>query len=426
METQNLDPVRNWALPESIYSNRASSLTPSSLSFLSKIGAWSHVDASRVQSYHHMRVWDGLSDSASISFDSPSRDAPIAYMTENPNLTRALLRRLAELPPISVFQKISVGSIRLGPQLSHNPETSSIDLSSYPHLTLSSGHTIAARLLVGADGLNSPVRAFAGIRSRGWDYDRHGVVATVRLASDNEAGTTGSNTATAYQRFLPSGPVALLPLPGDFATLVWSTTPQYAAQIKALSSEDFVAMVNAAFQLEMVDIKYMHTIPEGQVAELEWREGVTGGGSQSRNTLPGRVIAVQPNSVASFPLRFRHADTYISSRIALIGDAAHTIHPLAGQGLNMGLGDVKALLKAIEYHVTHGGDIGVEGNLERYAQNVYVANSRMLGVVDKLHWLYRWEGPLGVGIRSLGLKTVDKLGGLKGLLMMQAGGASPN
>lgn len=374
-----------------------------------------------------MRVWDGLADSASISFDSATTTAPIAYMTENANLTRALLNRLAVLPSVSVFEKTSVASIRLGPQLPRDPETPSMDLSSYPFLTLSSGHTIAARLLVGADGLNSPVRTFAGIRSRGWDYERHGVVATVKLAPSIDVGSTGSETATAtaYQRFLPSGPVALLPLPGDSATLVWSTTPQYAAHLKALSSEDFAAMVNAAFRLEIVDIKYMHTIPKGQLSELEWRESVKGGDSQSTIPLPGRVFAVQPNSVASFPLRFRHADTYISSRIALVGDAAHTIHPLAGQGLNMGIGDVKALHGAIEYHVKHGGDIGAEGNLERYERDVYVANSRMLGVVDKLHWLYRWENPLGVGIRGLGLRAVDKLGGLKGLLMMQAG-ASPD
>ena len=377
-----------------------------------------------------MRVWDGLSDSASISFDSPVPITPIAYMTENHNLTRALVSRLATLPPISIFDKTSVASIHLGPQISPGAETPPLDLSSYPFLTLSSGHSIAARLLVGADGLNSPVRAFAGIRSRGWDYDRHGVVATVKLASDSDS--IASETVTAYQRFLPSGPVALLPLPGDFATLVWSTTPQYAARLKTLSDEDFCAMVNAAFRLDMVDIRYMHTIPNGQTSELEWRESVKSRSNvQSTTTtndnnnpppLPARVIAVQPNSVASFPLRFRHADTYISSRIALVGDAAHTIHPLAGQGLNMGLGDVKALVQAIEYHVTHGGDIGAEGNLEMYERNVYVANSRMLGVVDKLHWLYRWEGPLGVGLRSLGLRAVDQLGGLKRLLMVQAGG----
>lgn len=384
-----------------------------------------------------MRVWDGLSDAASISFDSPA--APVAYMTENSNLTRALLRRLETLPSVSMFEKTSVADIRLGSgsgsKSAHQAEEKNIssvnldlDLSSYPFLTLSSGRTVAARLLIGADGLNSPVRAFAGIRSRGWDYDRHAVVATVKVTPPDIGSDSDAENTIAYQRFLPSGPVALLPLPGDFATLVWSTTPQYAAHLKSLSSTDFAAMVNAAFRLDMVDIRYMHTIPSGQPDELSWRESVK---DRRRNaqqsptpppSLPRRVIAIQPNSVASFPLRFRHADSYITSRVALIGDAAHTIHPLAGQGLNMALGDVRALCEAIKYHVTRGGDIGVEGNLEMYERKVYMANSRMLGVVDKLHWLYRLEGPLGVGIRSLGLRGVDRWGWLKGVLMAQAGG----
>lgn len=364
-----------------------------------------------------MCVWDGLS-SANISFEKIAPAPPIAYMTENPNLTRALLARLATLPPVTLYEKTSVAAIDFGPPPSTlaNP---SLDLSSYPHLTLSSGRSLAARLLVGADGLNSPVRTFAGIASRGWDYDRHGVVATVKLATSD---SSAAPSTTAYQRFLPSGPIALLALPENYATLVWTTTPQNAAQLKLLSEDDFAAMINAAFRLNMVDIKYMHSIPNGQVSELAWRESIMVSDDLQARPLPGRVLAVQRNSLASFPLRFRHADTYISSRIALIGDAAHTIHPLAGQGLNMGLGDVRALVEAIEYSVGHGGDIGAEASLERYESKVYAANSRMLGVVDKLHWLYSMQGALGVGVRSLGLKAVDKMEWLKAFFMRQAGG----
>ena len=364
-----------------------------------------------------MHVWDGLS-TANITFDNIATAPPIAYMTENLNLIRALLTRLNTLPSITLYEKTSVAAIDLGPEPS-NPASTSPNLSSYPHLTLSSGRVLAARLLVGADGLNSPVRTFAGITSRGWDYDRHGVVATVKLASDDNFAALST---TAYQRFLPSGPVALLALPNDYATLVWTTTPQHAAQLKSLSSGDFAAMINAAFRLEMVDINYMHSIPSGQVSELAWRESVIGAQGSPAGPLPGRVLAVQLNSVSSFPLRFRHADTYISSRIALVGDAAHTIHPLAGQGLNMGIGDVRALVEAIEYCVTHAREFGVEGNLERYESNVYASNSRMLGVVDKLHWLYSMQGALGVGVRSLGLRAASKMDGLKAFFMRQAGG----
>lgn len=425
VESRDLAQSRNWQLPPSQYSNRASSLTPSSLSFLSQIGAWPHVDTSRVQPYCHMRVWDGLSSAAGISFDSPTTPAtPIASMTENQNLTRALLTRLSTLDPISQYENTTVTSIDLGPLSSSSssspPEASSLNLSSYPHLTLSSGAVLAARLLVGADGLNSPVRTFAGIRSRGWDYNRHGVVATVKLQR-HDSSTFESTIA--YQRFMPSGPIALLALPDDFATLVWTTTPQNAAHLKSLSNSDLAAMIDAAFRLEMVDLKYMHSIPSGQAAELAWREKSNASAQHTPTTpLPGRVLDVQPGSVASFPLRFRHADTYISSRIALIGDAAHTIHPLAGQGLNMGLGDVRALVAAIESCVQHGGDIGVEGNLEAFESSVYASNARMLGVVDKLHWLYAVENPLAVVVRACGLGLVNRLDGLKAVLMAQAGG----
>lgn len=367
-----------------------------------------------------MRVWDGLDSSASISFDKSSSESPIAHMIENANLTRALLEFIAALHPISLYDKTSVASIELGPPPSSiSTNINTLNLSTYPHLTLSSGHTLAARLLIGADGLNSSVRKFAGISSRGWDYDRHGLVGTLKLAPQ-ENYHHDTKTAMAYQRFLPSGPIALLPLPNDYATLVWTTTPTQAAHLKSLPPLDLIAMINAAFRLEPVDINYMFTIPSGQVLELAWRESVTSLHPLDI-PLPPQIQSIQPHSVASFPLRFRHADTYISSRIALVGDAAHTIHPLAGQGLNMGLGDASALVNTIQDCVRHGGDIGVECNLEGYQSRAYAANARMLDVVDKLHWLYRMEGWVGVQLRGLGLKGVDRLGGLKGFLMKAAG-----
>ena len=372
-----------------------------------------------------MQVWDGLSPSSSISFSSSSPNGPIATMTENPNLTRGLLRRLDELPPISLFDNTSVSSITLGPPPSFPASAQGLDLSSYPHPTLSNSRTLAARLLIGADGLNSSVRTFVGIPSRGWDYDRHGVVATVKLAPE-DLQTRTTDKAIAYQRFLPNGPIALLALPDGYATLVWSTTTTEAARLKALSDTDFAAMIDAAFRLDVVDLDYMSHLLSGQVSELEWRSSInitpTTTKSSSLPPLPGRVTSVQANSIASFPLRLRHADAYTAERIALIGDAAHTIHPLAGQGLNMGLGDVESLATAIEYAVTHGMDIGSGFALERYGRERWVGNNRMMGVVDKLHWLYGVRsGPI-VGLRGLGLKAVDAMGPLKGFLMAQAGG----
>jgi len=208
-------------------------------------------------------------------------------------------------------------------------------------------------------------------------------------------------------------------LPGNYSTLVWSTTPALAAHLKSLSSKDFIAMVNAAFRLSPVDLAYMHTQNDGQADELTWRSQHT---QFDLTQIPQKVLGVQEGSVASFPLKLRHADTYIGERVALVGDAAHTVHPLAGQGLNQGQGDVESLVKTIEYSVTHGRDIGVHMSLESYNAERYAANNMLLGVVDKLHKLYAVEsGPL-VPLRSVGLKAVNALVPLKRFFMNQAAG----
>jgi ubiquinone biosynthesis monooxygenase Coq6 len=368
------------------------------------------VDQKRVQGYDEMQVWDGVTG-ARIEFDWPAekRGQTIAYMNENLNLTSALLKRIDELGGVEVLDGQKVEDIALG------SETEDLDLSSWPVVSLSGGRKLAARLLVGADGANSPVRAFADIGSRGWDYERHGVVATLQM----EGPGWGGESKIAYQRFLPTGPVAMLPLPGDYSTLVWSTTPALAAHLKTLSPKDFIAMVNAAFRLSPVDLAYMHTQSDGQAEELAWRLQHT---NFDQHRIPQQVIGVQEGSIASFPLKLRHADTYIGERVALVGDAAHTIHPLAGQGLNQGQGDVESLANTIQYAVTHGQDIGVRMSLEPYNAERYAANNMLLGVVDKLHKLYAVEsGPI-VPLRSLGLRAVNALGPVKQFCMDQAAG----
>ena len=359
-------------------------------------------------------MWDGVSD-ARIEFDwshaaPASGGSTIAYMVENLNLTSGLLKRLDELGQVSVFDNARVESISFGEQ------TEELDLSQWPVVNLAGGKKLCARLLVGADGANSPVRTFADIASRGWDYERHGVVATMELEG---SGWGGDHIKTAYQRFLPTGPVAMLPLPGNYSTLVWSTTPANASLLKRLSPEDFVATVNAAFRLSPVDLGYLHTQASGQVEEVSWRLQHREFDAQM---VPQKVVGVQEGTVASFPLKMRHADSYIGERVALVGDAAHTIHPLAGQGLNQGQGDAQSLAKTIEFAIGHGQDIGTRMSLEPYAAERYAANHLLLGVCDKLHKLYSVSsGPL-VPLRSLGLSAVNALGPLKGFFMNQAAG----
>ncbi|KAF8430157.1 hypothetical protein EV426DRAFT_542120 [Tirmania nivea] len=417
IEGMDLGSSREWKPVEGTYSNRVSSLTPGSVGFLTDIGAWHHVDRTKVQPYNAMKVWDGVSGAKiDFSWDAPSYPTTvtttsgiIAYMTENINLTHGLISRLDELGGVEVLDKTRVERIKNG------VDDGEVDLNGWPVVEMSGGRKLTARLLVGADGANSPVRRWAEVESRGWDYGRMGVVATLQLQG---SGVEGQKTA--YQRFLPTGPVAFLPLPGNFATLVWSTTPKQATQLKSLHPTEFVALVNAAFRFSHVDLQYYesHT-PADLTDDIAWRENAT---PVDESQVPPRVIDVQDGSVAVFPLKMRHADTYIAERVALVGDAAHTIHPLAGQGLNQGIGDTQSLVRAIEHAVLHGQDIGAVLSLENYVSERYTANHVLLGVVDKLHKLYGTDTAPVVALRSAGLGMVDRLGPLKGFLMKQAAG----
>lgn len=239
---------------------------------------------------------------------------------------------------------------------------------------------------VGADGFNSPVRSYAGISSYGWAYDTRAVVAT--LTHSPRTAFQPPNTI-AYQRFLPTGPIAFLPLSPTTSSLVWSTKPPLAAALVKVDPGILTSMINAAFRLPEVSMRYLHNIildagaeltPLRIKEEIAWREqshdidqysayasassdlATTGIPPDDSDSLPPMVVSIQPGTVASFPLRYNHADGYIGegagSRTVLVGDAGHTIHPLAGQGLNMGLGDVESLSRCIQEAVLQGGDIG--------------------------------------------------------------------
>ena len=430
------------------------------MSFLESIGAWDHVEQDRVQPYDEMEVWDG-SGKGRIQFDwrgeSVKNNAPlqtIAIMTENSNLTRGLLQRIEAMQDseVSLLDKTSVASINSGED---DPDGS--DLSSWPVVSLtpatqpatlsttsSNSQKIATRLLIGADGFNSPVKSYAGINSSGWDYGRHGVVATLKVQPKDDSTNFDSfftqplaPTAVAYQRFLPAlgGPIALLPLPNNFASLVWSTTTQNAAYLKSLPEASLLAMINAAFQLDQVDLSYMLTLPPDSSSsstsstphesythaeELAWRLQHTPS-NPSTSKLP-TITSIQPGTIASFPLRFRHASTYIAHRLALIGDAAHTIHPLAGQGLNLGLSDAQSLFRTIEYAVEHGMDLGDMMALERYNRECWGRNAMVGGACDLFHRVYGVEGRVAGWARGVGMGVVNSVDWLKGAVMRGAEG----
>lgn len=220
-------------------------------------------------------------------------------------------------------------------------------------------------------------------------------------------------------------------MPGKYASLVWSTTPSMAKHLVSLPPQSFVALVNAAFRLSSVDLKYVSTLtdPDEILHEIQWRQGLM---KEDENTFPPSVVDVEEGSRAAFPLKLNHVNEYTAQRVALVGDAAHTVHPLAGQGLNLGLADVRSLCAVIQESLSLGNDIGrgllcVEliflGSviaLAKYPLERYSANHRMLGVCDKLHILYSLESAIPVKLRSWGLEAVNEIGALKRFIVQSA------
>lgn len=241
---------------------------------------------------------------------------------------------------------------------------------------------------VGADGFNSPVRSFAQIPSYGWSYDAQAIVATM---VHPPRGAFEEPNHTAYQRFLPTGPIAFLPLTPTVSSLVWSTRSALASSLLACDPTVLAVMINTAFRLPYLSVKHLHNfimetqakgIPLSLAAlkeEVQWRERSHGIHEHSAysslhkvalgmppadsEAVPPLVSDIQEGTVAFFPLRYNHAESYIGegpgARTVLVGDAAHTVHPLAGQGLNLGLGDAECLARCIKEAMATGSDIGM-------------------------------------------------------------------
>ncbi|MFN2328251.1 MAG: UbiH/UbiF/VisC/COQ6 family ubiquinone biosynthesis hydroxylase [Chromatocurvus sp.] len=346
---------------------RVSALTQGSIDLLKRFAAWPAIEAYRVCAYRHMTVWDA-EGTGRIDFDSAEMNLPaLGTLVENGAVTRALADRVRRAPDIEV----------LAPRRLEQAQRSADGVV----VTLDDGTRCAASLTVGADGALSPLRDLLNFATREWSYGQSAIVATVE--------TERYHADTAWQRFLCTGPLALLPLPDSadrhYCSIVWSLDDDAVDPVMALSDADFCVALGEAAE---------HCL--------------------------GDILASSPR--AAFPLRQRHAINYVESGVALVADAAHTIHPLAGQGINLGLADVDELARVVLEARQRGLPLGALSVLQRYQRRRKGSNLAMMAAMDGFRHLFGSRRLPARWLRNVGLRQVDGLPALKKRLMRQAMG----
>jgi 2-octaprenyl-6-methoxyphenol hydroxylase len=353
------DPAAMLDVP---FDGRASAIAHASFQLLSVSGAWAEMSA-HAQPIHDIRVSDGDSK-LFLHYDHRDLgELPFGYMVENRAIRRALFTTATAHAGITSRTNTTVENLDRG--------VGAVVAG------LSDGTEVRATLAVAADGRFSPAREAAGIGVAGWSYPQSGIVCTVAHERDHRG--------IAHERFLPPGPFAILPLSGRRASLVWTEHGDLAPAIMALDDAGFAA-------------------------EMRQRFG----------DFLGATEIVGPRW--SYPLALHHAERYIDNRLVLIGDAAHGLHPIAGQGLNLGFRDVAALVEVVVDASRLGLDIGDAHALERYQRWRRFDNVVLLSVTDGLNRLFSNDiDPIRL-IRDLGLAAVDRLPALKRMFMEHARG----
>ncbi|KAJ8674353.1 hypothetical protein QAD02_005615 [Eretmocerus hayati] len=372
------------------YSNRVVALNKHTRTLLSNIGAWKHIESVRATPVRKMQIWDACSD-AMITFNEDLLEDDLAYIVENDLLLHAVDTVLADKGSVKVVNNAKIGSILL-------PFAPGMESC----VQLESGEEYRAKLLIGADGHKSKVREAMGIQYIDWDYDQMGIVATVRLSEPTE-------NVVAWQRFLPTGPVALLPLTECLSSLVWSISTEEAKRMLQLSEEEFVDGLNNAlwkvYQKDGVVEAGMKALQQ-LLQNFQLQTGVT-------RQLQPSISSIVEGSRAAFPLGFGHAVKYVQPGVALVGDAAHRVHPLAGQGVNLGFGDVTALVKILAESVENGAVMGDVLYLNKYESMRQWHNIPTMLAIDALHRLYKGTAAPIVLARSLGLQVTNAIKPLK-------------
>lgn len=327
---------------------RVYALSPASIASLSALGVWA--DVPRPQAFTAMRVWDRAS---ALDWLADDLGVPaLGQIVEDAALLHALWPQVEKI--------------------TRCPASLSSFEATDDHVAVTiDGETLRSRLLIAADGAQSPIRKQSGIAVSSKPYPARAVVAHLHCVA--------GHADMAWQRFAPTGPIGVLPLSDGRVSVVWSLDAPDDARVLGLDDDGFCNELCAAL--------------DGQLGHLS-----------------------DPSPRLSFPLRLQHAAQYTHGRVALVGDAAHSLHPLAGQGLNLGLADVQALLDA----AAGADDLGAPQLMARYARSKRAANGRMLALTDALYRLFGARDPLRAGLRAWGMNTLNGLPVVKAQLAAQA------
>jgi 2-octaprenyl-6-methoxyphenol hydroxylase len=360
------EPASAETLTGEAFDGRVSALAFSSVRMLRALGLWPALKA-HAQPINDILVSDaplgGSPSPLSMHFDHREIGEVLGHIVENRHIRHALLAGVAAEPRITLLGGVAV--VRLTPS------------AGGVGVTFSKGAPFQARLAIAADGRDSVLRDAEGIGVVGWDYPQVGIVTTV--------GHDHPHNGVAYEHFLPAGPFAILPMTGNRSSLVWTERVDLAPAMMALPEEAFAAEIALRFGAHL-----------------------------------GRVAPVGPRW--SYPLRLQLARAYAGRRLALVGDAAHTIHPIAGQGLNLGLKDVAALAETLLDTARLGLDIGAPDTLKRYERWRRFDSLAMAAATDGVNRLFSNNNGVVRLVRDVGLGLVDGIAPLRRFFMRHAGG----
>ncbi len=342
---------------------RVVALAPDARALLDDIGAWPAIASARIGPYRQMHVWDALAP-GSLHFDAAEQgETALGWIVENKLVQHALWQALASEASVRVLCPAEVEAIDDG--------TDAVTA------TLADGTRLRAKVLVSAEGAESSVRAKLGIAFEGRDYGQRAVVAHVATERPHEG--------TAWQRFQPGGPLAFLPLADGRCSIVWSLPDAEATRILALDDEAFRAELGCAFDFRL-----------------------------------GEITATTKR--AAFPLRLRLANRFVHGRCVLAGDAAHVVHPLAGQGMNLAFRDVRCLRRVLGAARERGSDIGAAHVLRRYERERRSESTVAAYGLDAIGRVYGSPSAALAQVRGVALTVADRLPFLRRMLADAAAG----